>query len=156
MQSHQDIQSHQLPLRRFLASMVDFVIELGGGFLGGYFGAMLAALVIVLNEVNPQTTQKAIWTGMISGFIFWGLSISWVNRVLIQGISRASIGKKIMDIEIISTGEPISWSLMMKHWVSASLWGPIRVVSSLDQQNLARVYSISQKPSESSSDKKAA
>lgn len=157
MSVHHPAHSYQLPLRRFIAAFVDFFIEMGGGCLGGYFGAMLAALVLVLHEVTPEMTQKAIWTGMVSGFVFWSLSVSWINRVLIQGMSRASIGKKIMDIEIISVGEPISWKLMMQHWLSVSLLGPIRVVSSMDSSNLAQVYSIQQKSSpQSDTDKKAA
>lgn len=150
-------------LRRFIAWAIDLGIELGGGILGGYFGAMTAALVIVLHEVSPVATQAAIWTGMSFGFLFWGLAVSWVNRVLIQGMSRATFGKKFMNLEIMSTGAPINWETMMKHWISASLIGKIQVVSSLDVSKLAPVYSIHSKPavgeaarSEESSDKKAA
>lgn len=150
-------------LRRFIAWAIDLGIELGGGILGGYFGAMMAALVIVLHEVSPAATQAAIWTGMSFGFLFWGLAVSWVNRVLVQGMSRATFGKKFMNLEIISTGAPINWETMMKHWISASLIGELEVVSTLDVSKLATVYSITAKPavkdataSEDSSDKKAA
>jgi hypothetical protein len=149
--------------RRFIAWAIDLGIELGGGLLGGYFGAMMAALVIVLHEVSPAATQAAIWTGMSFGFLFWGLAVSWVNRVLVQGMSRATFGKKFMDLEIVSTGAPINWESMMKHWISASFIGEIRVVSSLDTSQLAQVYSITDRPSVTevattaeSSDKKAA
>ena len=133
-------------IKRIIAGMVDFGIELGGGLLGGYFGAMMAALVIVLNPVSPAATQTAIWSGMGFGFFFWAIAVSWVNRVLVQGMSRATIGKKIMDLEIISTGAPISWEIMMKHWMTASLIGEVKVVSSLDVSKLAPVYSIQAKP----------
>lgn len=154
-------------VKRIIAGTIDFSIELGSGLLGGYFGAMMAALVIVLQDVPPAATQKAIWTGMSFGFFFWCVTVSWVNRVLVQGFSRASIGKRFMELEIVSTGEPISWTVMMKHWMSATLIGQLKVVSSLDLSGVAPVYSIHSKPataaakipsvaSEESSDKKAA
>ena len=115
----------------------------------------MAALVIVLGDVSPAATQKAIWTGMFFGFFFWGLTVSWLNRVLVQGYSRASIGKKYMNLEIISTGAPISWEVMVKYWVTASFSGELTVVSTQDVTSIAPVYSIHSKPVESS-DKKAA
>jgi hypothetical protein len=45
------------------------------------------------------------------------ISISFVNRVLIQGISRASIGKKLFHLELTSPAEDLSWSRMMYRWV---------------------------------------
>ena len=146
-------------VRRFVAGAIDLGIEVGSGFLGGYFGAMMAALVIVLHEVSPVSTQKAIWTGMIFGFLFWSFAVSWVNRVLIQGMSRATTGKKFMNLEIVSTGAPISWETMMKHWLSVTLIGEVKVISTFDVSKLAPVYSINTKPAavtEESSDKKAA
>jgi hypothetical protein len=158
---------NNIHVKRFIAGTIDFGIEFGGGLLGGYFGAMMAALVIVLQEVSPAATQKAILTGMGSGFVFWYVIVSWVNRVLVQGFSRASIGKRFMELEIVSTGDPVSWAVMMKHWMSATLVGKISVVSSLDQTGMAPVLSIHSKPattvgampaaaSDESSDKKAA
>ena len=155
-------------IKRVIAGAIDVSIELGSGLLGGYFGAMMAALVIVLNQVSPASTQTAIWSGMGFGFFFWAITASWMNRVLVQGMSRATIGKKMMDLEIISTGAPISWQTMMKHWISVSMVGDIKIVSTLDTSKLAPVYSIQAKPStpavarteaaneEESSDKKAA
>ena len=155
--------SQNIQLKRLLAGVVDFGIEFGSSLLGAYFGAMMGALVIVLHRVPPAATQKAIWTGMVFGFFFWGITVSWMNRVLIQGMSRASIGKKMMNLEIISTGAPISWEVMMKHWVSATMIGEIKVVSMLETITLAPVYSIHAKPTSAvvaetaeSSDKRAA
>ena len=145
-------------LKRFLAMTIDFFIEIMGGVLGGYFGAMMAALVIVLNDVSPSATQKAIWTGMVFGFIFWGLSVSWVNRVLIQGFSRSTIGKKLMDLEIVSMGAPMSWKSMMKNWLGFTALGGIKVVSSLDRSEAAQIHSILEKSkiAQDADDKKAA
>ena len=157
---------NNLYLRRFVAGVVDFGIEMGGALLGGYFGAMMGALLIVIRHVSPEATQKAIWTGMVFGFVFWGAAASWMNRVLVQGMSRASVGKKLMDLEIVSTGNPITWEVMMKRWISIGFVGDISVVSSLDQSNLAPVISIQSKPApqvapaadtaDTQSDKKAA
>jgi len=133
-------------IKRIIAGVIDFCIEFGCGLLGGYFGAMMAALVIVLNPVSPTATQTAIWSGMGFGFFFWAIAVSWMNRVLVQGMSRATIGKKMMDLQIISTGAPISWEIMMKHWISASMMGELKVVSTLDLSKLATVYSIQAKP----------
>jgi len=151
------IQNH-LYTRRVMASLIDISIEAVGGLLGGYFGAMIAALVIALKDFSGSSTQKAIWFGMICGFIFWGTATSWLNRVLVQGVSRASFGKKIFNLEIVSTGTPISWRSMNQYWISFSMVSEFKIVSSLDQSQLAPVISINSKPAvaEKSADKKAA
>lgn len=104
-------------LRRAGAGAVDFTIELAGGLLGSYFGALLAAFATMLHPgVQPEAMQHSIWSGFGFGFAFWVLAISFLNRVLIQGISRASIGKKIFQLELVSTGEPLSWRQMSIRW----------------------------------------
>jgi hypothetical protein len=126
-------------VKRAIAAGIDFAIEVGAGLLGGYFGAMVAALVIVIYNVSPMATQKAIWSGMGFGFVFWMISASWLNRVLIQGMSRSSIGKRLMSLEIVSNGPAISWSVMMRHWVTGSLLGEVKVVASHSPQAVAQV-----------------
>ena len=144
-------------LRRMIASAIDTLISFCSGLLGGYFGAMLAALMVILNDVSPITTQRAIWSGMGLGFVFWGIGASLINKVLIQGISRASIGKKYMNLEIVSIGAPITWNLMFKRWLSAAFTSEIKVISSLSSSHVAPVYSIEFKSdANSKSDKKAA
>jgi hypothetical protein len=61
--------------------------------------------------------EQSVRSGFGLGFAFWALSISLVNRVLIQGVSRASIGKKLFKLELIASGEPITWTTMLKRWV---------------------------------------
>jgi hypothetical protein len=145
-------------VKRSLAAAIDFGIEVVSGILGGYFGAMVGALVVVLRNVSPMATQRAIWLGMGFGFLFFSIAVSWGNRVLIQGMSRATIGKRLMNLEIVSIGPAISWSVMMRHWLSASLFGEVTVVSSADQSKIAPIISISPKTTviEDSDDKKAA
>lgn len=148
-------------VKRAIAAGIDLGIELLSGALGGYFGAMVAALVIVLHDVKPATTQKAIWMGMGFGFLFWMIAVSWVNRVLIQGMSRASIGKRLMSLEIISNGPLISWSVMMRNWVTGSLIGEVRVVSSVEHQDatvipIQTAFASQEKPAASTDEKKAA
>jgi uncharacterized RDD family membrane protein YckC len=96
---------------------VDFTLELWGGLLGSYFGAMVAALVTAMKTSAPEQMEQSVRSGFGLGFAFWALSISMVNRVLIQGVSRASIGKKLFKLELISSGEPITWTTMLKRWV---------------------------------------
>jgi uncharacterized RDD family membrane protein YckC len=96
---------------------VDFTLELWGGLLGSYFGAMVAALVTAMKASAPEQMEQSVRSGFGLGFAFWALSISMVNRVLIQGVSRASIGKKLFKLELISSGEPITWTTMLKRWV---------------------------------------
>ncbi len=103
--------------RRSASSAVDFTLELWGGLLGSYFGAMVAALVTAMKASAPEQMEQSVRSGFGLGFAFWALSISLVNRVLIQGVSRASIGKKLFKLELISTGEPITWTTMLKRWV---------------------------------------
>ena len=110
--------SHQaLLFRRFAASLVDLSLELGGGLMGSYFGAMVAALVMTLKNDSAQAMQTSIWNGFGFGFAFWTLSISFLNRVLIQGLSRASIGKKIFKLEMIAVHHPLDWPMVAKRWV---------------------------------------
>lgn len=154
--SHGISLPESLWVRRWIAAGVDVLVEMICGVMGGYFGAMLAALTMVLHEVSPQMVQRSIWTGMISGFFFWALSASWINRVIIQGFSRSSIGKKIMELEIVSFGAPISWKVMMRYWLTVSLSGEIRVVFTRDQTGLATVHAIPLRDRKTDSDKKAA
>ncbi len=105
-------------IRKIGASLVDFILEFTGGVLGSYFGAMVAALVTVMNQnPSPHVMQSSIKSGFGIGFVFWALGVSFLNRVLIQGISRASIGKKIFRLELISTGDNLTWSKVTSRWV---------------------------------------
>jgi uncharacterized RDD family membrane protein YckC len=107
-----------LLLRKIGSSVVDGALELTGGLLGSYFGAMVAALVTVMTpNVAPETMQHSMKSGFGIGFAFWALSISFLNRVLIQGISRASIGKKVFKLELTTSGEPLTWTRMTYRWV---------------------------------------
>ena len=106
-----------LLFRRLGSAGIDLALEVSGGVLGSYFGAMIAALVMAIKNENPNEMQKTILNGFGFGFVFCTLSISFINRVLIQGLSRSSIGKKFFELELISTGEPLSWNTMMKRWV---------------------------------------
>jgi len=104
--------------RKIGASLVDGIIEFSGGMLGSYFGAMVAALVTVMNQnADPELMQRSMKSGFGLGFIFWALAISFINRVLIQGISRASIGKKLFKLELISGSAPLTWSRVVSRWV---------------------------------------
>jgi uncharacterized RDD family membrane protein YckC len=89
---------------------------------------MVAALVTVMTpNVAPESMQLSIKSGFGIGFAFWALSISFLNRVLIQGISRASIGKKIFKLELVASGESLTWPRMMYRWIlsigSLSIFG---------------------------------
>jgi hypothetical protein len=144
-------------VKRAIASGIDFSIELAAGLLGGYFGAMVAALVIVLHRVSPAATQKAIWGGMGFGFLFWLVTASWVNRVLIQGMSRATIGKRMMNLEIVSNGPAISWTVMMRHWISGSLMGEVKVVMADESSVMATVVQLQpKKPAQTETEEKKA
>jgi uncharacterized RDD family membrane protein YckC len=97
---------------------MDASLELFGGLLGSYFGAMVAALVTAMNQdAGAEVMQSSMRSGFGIGFAFWAISISLINRVLIQGISRASIGKKIMKLEISSIGAPLTWNRIALRWV---------------------------------------
>lgn len=104
-------------LRRIGAGMVDGFIEVTGGLLGSYFGAMVAALVVAMKGDTPAQMQASIWNGVGFGFVFWMFSISFLNRVLIQGVSRSSIGKKVFKIEIVSAVGPLTWGSVTKRWI---------------------------------------
>lgn len=97
---------------------MDASLELFGGLLGSYFGAMVAALVTAMNQdAGAEAMQSSMRSGFGIGFAFWAISISFINRVLIQGISRASIGKKIMKLEISSLGASLTWNQVAMRWI---------------------------------------
>ncbi len=105
-------------LKKIGAGVLDGGIEIFGGLLGSYFGLMLAALMTAMDpNAAPETLRGSMFSGFGFGFAFWAVSISFLNRVLIQGISRASIGKKVFGLELISTGNPISWQTIIGRWV---------------------------------------
>jgi len=104
-------------IRRTLASLLDCTIEISGGFLGSYFGMMLAALLVSANDGPAEQMQSSMWSGFGFGLVFWTFSLSFLNRVLIQGLSRSSIGKKFFDLELISVGKPLTWNTIIGRWV---------------------------------------
>lgn len=110
-------QNKTVLIRRLGAGMIDGMIEISGGLLGSYFGAMVAALVIALKDESPGHMQASIWNGVGFGFVFWMFSISFLNRVLIQGVSRASIGKRVFRIELVSAVGPLTWGTVTKRWL---------------------------------------
>ena len=103
--------------KRIGSAVVDGSIEIAGGLLGSYFGVMIAALLVAVRDEPAEALQHSMWHGMGFGFVFWALSVGFINRVLIQGVSRASIGKKVFKLELISSGNPLTWSTMMNRWI---------------------------------------
>lgn len=106
-----------LVAKRFSSAVVDWTIEIGGGVLGSYFGVMVAALLMAVRNEPADELQHSMWNGMGFGFVFCSLSIGFINRVLIQGLSRASLGKKLFKLELISSGGPLTWTTMLTRWV---------------------------------------
>lgn len=103
--------------RRIASATVDWAIEFSGGILGSYFGALVAALFVAVKDGPAEQMQSSVWTGFGFGFVFWTLSVSFLNRVLIQGLSRSSIGKKLFKLELISTVGPLTWTAVIKRWI---------------------------------------
>ena len=97
--------------------MVDWSIEVAGGLLGSYFGVMVAALLVAMRDGRADEMQSSMLSGLGFGFIFWTLSVSFLNRVLIQGLSRASVGKKVFKLELISTSHELDWATVIKRWL---------------------------------------
>ncbi len=110
-------------MRRVFAASFDLGLELGGGFLGSYFGALIAALAITLRSENPVGIQSSIWSGMQFGFVFCFFAISIVNRIVIQGLSGASLGKKLFKLEIQARAGSLSWSMMFKRFLLSHVLG---------------------------------
>ena len=113
-------ENNILLAKRIGSMIVDASLEFGGGLMGSYFGAMVAALVTALRHHDPVVMQESIWRGFGFGFVFCSLAISFVNRVLIQGLSRASLGKKFFKIELV-TSKPFTWQLMISRWILAQV-----------------------------------
>lgn len=103
--------------KRAAAAMIDFSLEIFGGLLGSYFGALLAALATSFGDSTAEQVHENIWNGLGFGFAFWFLAISFVNRVLIQGLSRATLGKKIFNIELVSISGVYDWKLVTSRWL---------------------------------------
>jgi hypothetical protein len=117
MSLHGPSLDFSLVFKRIGSTVVDGAIEIGGGLLGSYFGVMVAALLIAAQNEPPEQLQSSMYSGMGFGFVFWALAISFINRVLIQGLSRASIGKKVFKLELISSGGPLTWTTIMTRWI---------------------------------------
>jgi uncharacterized RDD family membrane protein YckC len=103
--------------RRTCANLIDTTLEISGGLLGSYFGMLVAALLASINEGPAQQMQHSMLSGFGFGLVVWTLSVSFLNRVLIQGLSRASIGKKIANLELISTEHALSWKTIFARWI---------------------------------------
>jgi hypothetical protein len=108
---------HGVLLRRTCATLLDTTIEISGGVLGSYFGMMVAALLVTVKDGPADQMQSSMWSGFGFGLVFWTMSLSFMNRVLIQGISRASIGKKVFRLELISTGKALTWNTILGRWM---------------------------------------
>jgi hypothetical protein len=104
-------------IRRSFANTLDTGLEISGGILGSYFGMMVAALLESAKESEASQLQSSMWSGVGFGFLCWVLAISFINRVLIQGLSRASIGKKVFGLELVSVAGPMSWGTVFGRWI---------------------------------------
>jgi len=103
--------------RKFLASTTDYFLEFAGGFLGAYFGALIAALWTTLHEPSSDMIAFAVRSGVGFGFLFWFTAISFMNRVVYQGITRASIGKELFGLEIVKVRGQFTWPSLIQRWV---------------------------------------
>jgi hypothetical protein len=114
-----------ITFRHLGSAILDGLIEISGGILGCYFGALVAALMTTLSSPqsaqNPEILQKSIWLGLGYGFAFWMLAVSFVNRVLIQGLSRSTLGMKVFELELISAEKPYTWNLVLYRWILSEI-----------------------------------
>ncbi len=98
------------PTQRLLASAIDGTIVVTVGYLGAFFGAMLADIM---------ASEDAMAAGFLMGWFFWFHAVWFLNMIVYQGLTGSSLGKKIFKIEVVTlSGEPFTLSGSMVRGVS--------------------------------------
>lgn len=94
-------------LRVVLAFLVDLVVHAGGGAALGFAAARVPSIDL--------TTGKAVLIGVAAFLV-----LSLVDRVVVQRIFQATVGKLITGLVIVraDNGERPSTGLLLKRWLA--------------------------------------
>jgi uncharacterized RDD family membrane protein YckC len=95
------------PGRRFLAQFIDGLllqaVQLAGALLGG-----TVASVMTDPDAAKKVVEGAAASGAMLGMLFWLYVALFMNSVVVQGLTGATIGKWVMGIRVVNRdGSPI-------------------------------------------------
>lgn len=81
-----------------------YVVQIFGGFLGGFVAAMIVSTTEPANLV-----KSAAEDGMMLGFVFWAFVWWFLNYGVLQGLNGATLGKLMTGLRVVNRkdGSPI-------------------------------------------------
>lgn len=87
---------------RAIARIIDWLLHIGLGFLGGMFGALVAAALAGVGAIDPDWAYEVEHLGFVWNMA-WGLGAALIYEVLCEGIAGTTVGKLILGYRVVST-----------------------------------------------------
>jgi len=93
---------------RVIAGAVDLVVLFLSQFLGAYVTGVIVAVAMTLEGASEIVVYQHSSQAMFVGWVFWA-GLMWVsNYIFLQGLTGATIGKKICQLQVVNeNGSPI-------------------------------------------------
>ena len=85
----------------FLSHMIDLFLLQALQLLGAYLGGFTATLVLSYRYAPETVVSEAAATGMIFGWLFWGIVGAALNYLVIQSLFQATLGKAVCGLRVV-------------------------------------------------------
>jgi uncharacterized RDD family membrane protein YckC len=85
---------------RFGGHVVDSVLMTCASYSGTFFGAFVATLMAG-GAAPKEAAEKVMAQGAMVGWLFWSLAFGILNYVALQGLTGASVGKRVAGLRVV-------------------------------------------------------
>lgn len=87
---------------RFAGRLIDWVLHLMLGFVGGVIGTIVAAVLAAVGVLGPDWLARTQEVGM-GWNLFWGIVAASMYEVACEGIAGTSVGKLVLGYRVVTT-----------------------------------------------------
>lgn len=93
---------------RVLAGVIDFFVIYVAQFGGAYMGAIIGGTIMAMRDAHSSVIEDAMASGLILGWVFWGIAAVILNHGVLQGMNGSTIGKSLCGLRVEhDDGRPI-------------------------------------------------
>jgi uncharacterized RDD family membrane protein YckC len=86
---------------RFLSHIIDLFLLQAVQLFGAYCGGMMATTVLSFRQAPELVVSEGAATGMIFGWLFWGLVGAALNYGVLQVLSGGTLGKAVCGLRVV-------------------------------------------------------
>lgn len=133
--THPVFQSIYLPIIASILSGVLMALSFPGY---GNSTMIFAALVPLMFAVHSASVKRAVWLGLLAGFVFFTMSLSWLGnlRDMVPGLGlkfSAVLGYAVLSLYCALYFIPFTLTVMLgtKAWAGDNLWKNVRLMFSV-------------------------